>query len=624
MTVAPVPPALVALAAIRPEAPPVVPSTGASSAGLAQQGAAQLNTLETALPASPLPQIGTATALDALALKAAAQAAIGGGGLALLMADLSQALRIPGLPAPVQAAIGQILALRAPLNAAPTSADLKAALTPSNPSGSPQPAAASAPADAALVATALSSGGPLKNALLGLEQVLKTWLAGAPTPPASPSVPAASSPGAAPPQGGSAPIIADLVQALRASGLPAPVQAALLQALTSPAASSAIAAPTQPNIAPTPVQAGSAGPVAPATAEAPAETVPLPAADLAQPLPAAVDQGFPPLLGSAPTETAAPAPAAIGASGTPTAAEDPAIAWPADIKAALLSLPQTAPAPAGIAPSVAEAVASATTAAATAATAGALAETLVSALSANVDLRDVMLIFQQVFKTWFDGASAQSSSALAPPGSAQEAPANAMSPSNAPNAPNSPPPPYRGGPTTAQPAVPSTLPANTDPVAAGNRLLRETSAALAHQELLQIASLPAAPQGLAHSAGQNPQWMFEIPFATAQGSAIAQFKISRDGGKGGTKGGQAPVWRARFSLDVEPMGPVHAQIVLSGDRTWVSLWAEREESVARLRQNEALLTTSLHDANFVAEVAFHAGAPRQPATAGRQFLDHAS
>ena len=88
--------------------------------------------------------------------------------------------------------------------------------------------------------------------------------------------------------------------------------------------------------------------------------------------------------------------------------------------------------------------------------------------------------------------------------------------------------------------------------------------------------------------------MFEIPFATPQGSAVAQFKVSRDGAKGG-KGQQAPVWRANFSLDVEPMGPVHAQIILAGERSWVSLWAERDESVARLRGQEAQLTKALKD-----------------------------
>ena len=117
--------------------------------------------------------------------------------------------------------------------------------------------------------------------------------------------------------------------------------------------------------------------------------------------------------------------------------------------------------------------------------------------------------------------------------------------------------------------------------------------------------------------------MFEIPFVTPQGCAVAQFKISREGAKG-KKGKQAPVWRAHFSLDVEPMGPVHAQIALSGERTWISLWAEREESFARLRDQEALLTKSLIDSEVIAEIAIHAGVPRQTAPVAGRFLDHRS
>jgi hypothetical protein len=245
-------------------------------------------------------------------------------------------------------------------------------------------------------------------------------------------------------------------------------------------------------------------------------------------------------------------------------------------------------------------------------------------LPANVDPKNLIQIFQQVFAAWFEETPAKPSAGAAAAGSAPDASPLVASPNNSSNPAKSPPPPYRGGPTTPQPAVPSALPSNADPVTVANRLMRETSAALAHQELLQIASLPAAAQGPTPSDGQNPQWMFEIPFATPQGSAVAQFKISRDGGGKGSKGGQAPVWRAQFSLDVEPMGPVHAQVVLAGDRTWVSLWAERDESVARLRQHETLLTNSLKDSNFVAEIAFHAGAPRQPATTAGYFLDHAS
>ena len=55
---------------------------------------------------------------------------------------------------------------------------------------------------------------------------------------------------------------------------------------------------------------------------------------------------------------------------------------------------------------------------------------------------------------------------------------------------------------------------------------------------------------------------------------MAQFEISRDGGHEEVEAAKR-VWRARFSLDVEPAGPVHALISLTGDKTSVRLWAER-------------------------------------------------
>ena len=62
-----------------------------------------------------------------------------------------------------------------------------------------------------------------------------------------------------------------------------------------------------------------------------------------------------------------------------------------------------------------------------------------------------------------------------------------------------------------------------------------------------------------------PRWNFEIPFATPQGTAMAQFEISRDGGEQEVEAAKR-VWRARFSLDVEPAGPVHALISLFNQR----------------------------------------------------------
>jgi hypothetical protein len=172
--------------------------------------------------------------------------------------------------------------------------------------------------------------------------------------------------------------------------------------------------------------------------------------------------------------------------------------------------------------------------------------------------------------------------------------------------------------------LPPSLPANTDPRVIGEVLTKRTDAALAHMKLLQIASLPDAPQSPSANQPAGSRWMFEIPFATPQGSTIAQFQISRDAGGGGAGEQTGPVWRARFSLDIEPMGPVHAQVALMGERAWVTLWAERETGVQSLRAKEPLLSQSLKDSDLVAEIAFCLGTPHRRVAATGQFLDSAS
>ena len=115
----------------------------------------------------------------------------------------------------------------------------------------------------------------------------------------------------------------------------------------------------------------------------------------------------------------------------------------------------------------------------------------------------------------------------------------------------------------------------------GRQLIAQTDGALARQTLLQAASLPDQPDMPRAEASQR--WTFEIPFATPQGTSIAQFEVSRDG-RMPQADPQARIWRARFSLDVEPMGPVHALIALSGARASVTLWAERATSASRLQR----------------------------------------
>jgi hypothetical protein len=190
---------------------------------------------------------------------------------------------------------------------------------------------------------------------------------------------------------------------------------------------------------------------------------------------------------------------------------------------------------------------------------------------------------------------------------------------------NTPPPPFRGALPSAQPVVPPSLAPDAPLASAAHHLLNDTDAAIARQTLLQVASLPDR----AEFAGPRtdpaaPRWNFEIPFATPAGTAIAQFEISRDG-TGREVDAAKRVWRARFSLDVEPAGPVHALISFSGATTSVRMWAERPATATQLRAGASQLSQALSRAELQpGDIVIRDGAPLQsrPAPAGH-FLDRA-
>jgi hypothetical protein len=185
-------------------------------------------------------------------------------------------------------------------------------------------------------------------------------------------------------------------------------------------------------------------------------------------------------------------------------------------------------------------------------------------------------------------------------------------------------PPYRGAPLAAQAIAAASIATDTVPQDIAHKLLAETDGALARQTLLQVASLPEQPS---HARAETMQrWNFEVPFATPQGTAIAQFEVSRDS-NAAKADPQARIWRARFSLDVEPMGPVHAMIALAGAHTSVTLWAERATTATRLNEHAPQLSGALRAAELEpADFQFRVGAPpamAKQAAPGR-FMDRAS
>jgi len=190
---------------------------------------------------------------------------------------------------------------------------------------------------------------------------------------------------------------------------------------------------------------------------------------------------------------------------------------------------------------------------------------------------------------------------------------------------NTPPPPFRGALPSPQPVAASSIAPDAPFASLAHRLLDDTDAAIARQTLLQVASLPdRADAAGARIDPSMPRWNFEVPFATPHGTAMAQFEISRDGGGNEVEAGKR-VWRARFTLDVEPAGPVHALISFSGERTSVRMWAERPATVAQLRMSASELSQALVKAELQpGDIVIREGAPPQPAAAkAGHFLDRA-
>jgi hypothetical protein len=190
---------------------------------------------------------------------------------------------------------------------------------------------------------------------------------------------------------------------------------------------------------------------------------------------------------------------------------------------------------------------------------------------------------------------------------------------------NTPPPPFRGALPSAQPVALPSIASDATLASSVRHLLDDTDAAIARQTLLQVASLPGQTDTTAARLDPTaPRWNFEIPFATPLGTAVAQFEISRDGGGGEIEAAKR-AWRARFSLDVEPTGPVHALVSLSGERTSVRMWAERPATVEQLRAGVSQLSQALTRAELLpGDIVIRVGAPLPSASASAgHFLDRA-
>lgn len=177
------------------------------------------------------------------------------------------------------------------------------------------------------------------------------------------------------------------------------------------------------------------------------------------------------------------------------------------------------------------------------------------------------------------------------------------------------PPPVRGAHPAAQSPASPTLPPNADPALTAKLLADGSNAALARQELLQMASLPDPEK-----PGET-RWIFDVPLMTPQGAAVAQLIVTRDS-KSTSVDAPEPVWRIGLAIDIEPLGPVRANLALSGGHAWVTIGADRPESLNKLSSNSSWLTDALAAVTLESDIAFQRATG--PARPSGQLVDHAS
>ena len=235
-----------------------------------------------------------------------------------------------------------------------------------------------------------------------------------------------------------------------------------------------------------------------------------------------------------------------------------------------------------------------------------------------LDARAALLSLREALKNWETAERGPLQAAATTANAATPAPAVASKPPG-------PALPYPNGPTVPQAATDPSVPANATAREMALHLLDTTDNAIAREMLLKIASLPDRADLNARPADANPSRMtFDIPMATPHGTAVAQIRIERDGAQ---RNGDSvePVWRANFSVDIEPIGAVHVRIALMGGKATVTLNAERTESAESLAAGLPLLEAGLRNAALEpGQLTCQAGQPPAASADHGLYVDHAT
>ncbi|MGL4325352.1 MAG: flagellar hook-length control protein FliK [Beijerinckiaceae bacterium] len=190
-------------------------------------------------------------------------------------------------------------------------------------------------------------------------------------------------------------------------------------------------------------------------------------------------------------------------------------------------------------------------------------------------------------------------------------------------------PPLRGEMIQAQKPEHADIAADMKPSEVAAHLLAETESVLDRIRLMQFAGISDRVVTQPNDQ-QNRQWLTEIPIQMPNGTAVLPLAIERDGGSGaGGAVSEARVWRMRFTLETNELGPLDVTVALRGQHVDVRFWAERPSTAHLIEGEREALSQTLSEANLAVDaVTCQPGrrpdaikaAPKKPG----QFVDYKS
>ena len=120
----------------------------------------------------------------------------------------------------------------------------------------------------------------------------------------------------------------------------------------------------------------------------------------------------------------------------------------------------------------------------------------------------------------------------------------------------------------------------------------------------------AAGQAAGTQSGPNqPIWLLEIPLQLANEAHSLRMAIREqdDGSEGGANEGR---WQIDLAMDWPQLGPLHAALVMRGERIDVDLFADRAETLPILEASRSTLARGLADAGLTpGRLGAYAGPP---------------